>query len=120
MELLIKTLAIGWLILNSGCDATKEMNRENQGKRQMTEQQVADFSSEGFSRATILRSHTEGCNYLLILEKSQEKLDPVNIDDEKFSEYKTVDGSIWIKFKRLRRSSRCPGANPVQLVEVKN
>lgn len=120
MELLIKSFLLGSLILVSGCNATKEVTDEPQNRQQMTEQNTKDYSSEGFSRIMMVRSGESECTFVMVLEETKERLDPINLDEGKYSELKKADYEAWIKFRRLRRTSRCPNTSPVQLLEIKN
>ncbi|NNL80246.1 MAG: hypothetical protein HKO67_07140 [Flavobacteriaceae bacterium] len=120
MELLIKTFLLGSLVLISGCNAAKEVTDEQQNRQQMTEQNTKDYSSEGFSKIMMVLSEESECPFVMVLEESKERLDPLNLDEGKFSELKNAEQEAWIKFRRLRRTSRCPNTSPVQLLEIKN
>lgn len=118
MELVLKTIFVTILFINSGCDAGKsaasEQSKEN--IRQTTEQ---DYSADGYTRVRITGTKSSDCPFVLAIENSEEKLDPVNLDEEKFSSYRKDGELIWIKYRRLRRANRCPDANPIEIIEVK-
>ncbi len=118
MELSLKTIAVSILLINAACNTGKSVAAD-QNEQEMKQSIESDYSGEGFTKVLMTGTKSVDCPFILVMDGSNEKLDPVNLEDEKFSIDKKEGASIWIKFQRLRRANRCPEANPVQILEVK-
>ncbi|WP_299435269.1 hypothetical protein [uncultured Aquimarina sp.] len=74
-----------------------------------------EMIEKGFIKGTLSISKSEGCSYILTVEKYTDKLDPINIQDF----FKVdVPEKVWVKYSDLRMNSRCSEARPVSITEV--
>lgn len=70
---------------------------------------------KGFIKGTLSASKSEGCSYILTVEKYTDKLDPINIQEF----FKTdMPEKVWVKYSDLRMNSRCKEARPVSITEI--
>jgi len=74
-----------------------------------------EIIEKGLIKGTLSTSKSEGCSYILTVEKYTDKLDPINIQDF----FKTdVPEKVWVKYSDLRMNSRCSEARPVSITEI--
>ena len=75
--------------------------------------------NDGYLIGTVIYLEKSKCGYIIIDEKTKTKYDPINIDEDKFNEFKTNKNTIYYKYRLLRMMNRCNNVNPIQLVDVK-
>jgi hypothetical protein len=73
------------------------------------------MSEDGFKKATVIYSNSEGdCPYTISVEGETTLFDPINLDEN----FKTSQAKIWVKYHPLRMPNRCEKANPVEITEI--
>ena len=87
-------------------------------QKSTVEKLIDRYKEEGYTLGTTAPTKADNCNTVITVNKSQIKYDPINIDEEKFAEYKDKRTSIFFKFLPLRMKNRCQGVSPIILVEV--
>lgn len=63
--------------------------------------------NDGYSLGTIEYKYNGECSYTIVDEKTNSKLDPINIQDEKFDCFKNKTTKEYLKCRSLRRANRC-------------
>ena len=115
----MKTLSLTLLVLlmvNINSCKTKKATT-NAAENAVTKTETMNkFIEDGYSKATIVfdKSKDEPCSYLIQLEKGA-LLEPHKVLNDKFKNNKET---VWIKFIRQRRMSRCGNAQPVELLDI--
>ena len=116
MSTLIKTVLVAFLLMNSSCDSAKgpavKSTNDAENKTAVMER---DWQKEGFEKAMVKQNKDEGCPLILVLEKTGEAIDPINIDAEPFAAMRKPETEVYIKFRRLRMPNRCDMAGPVEI-----
>ncbi|MDP2387780.1 MAG: hypothetical protein Q8M29_15515 [Bacteroidota bacterium] len=81
-----------------------------------TKKAAADYTKEGYVKATVIKYEVESCGYILQLE-GEKKLMPQNLADE-FKKDKLV---IWIKYETPKKQpmTTCMAGTVVKLTDVK-
>ena len=120
MNIIIKSTLLGLLLIASGCDASKtsasEETKTADTSKSMTNQEMMD---QGYNAAIFVYDDKSKCPIVMELQESKEKLDPVNIDEDKFSQLRQEGNTVYVKFRRLRMMNRCPEAAPVEIDDLK-
>ena len=70
---------------------------------------------QGFDKGLITISKSEGCPYILNIEKYKDNLDPINLKDFFKDE---IPEKVWVKFSNMRMQSRCEVARPITITEI--
>lgn len=102
-------------ILYSSCNASKSHEIKEQ-KSENTVEEINKMEEEGYKKGMIVYSDKENdCEYTIKMEgNSAYFLDPITLEDA----FKKDGEKVWIKFRGLRRMSRCEKANPIELLEI--
>ncbi len=99
-------------------DADLETNSaaEIEAKKEMAAQMLAD----GYLPGRIIYSDlADDCEYAIQFkdgEKDFYYVDPVNLPEE----FRRDNVTVWVKYRNLRRMSRCEKADPVELTKIEN
>lgn len=76
---------------------------------------MEDMIAEGFIPGVINSADSDsGCDYTIKTKKYNYLLDPTNLEDE----FKKDGLNVWLKHRALRMMNRCPGATPVEIMEM--
>lgn len=116
MSTLIKTVLVALILMNSGCDSAKEpaANSTNDAENKTTSME-RNWQQEGYVKAMVKQNKDKGCPLILVLNKTGEAIDPINIDAEPFAALRKPETEVYIKFRRLRMPNRCKMAGPVEI-----
>ena len=116
MSTLIKLVLATFLLTNSGCDSAKEpaANSTNDAENKTTTME-RNWQKEGYVKAMVKQNNDKGCPLILVLDKTGEAIDPINIDAEPFAALRKPETEVYIKFRRLRMPNRCDMAGPVEI-----
>ncbi|MBT8254781.1 MAG: hypothetical protein HKN00_02045 [Flavobacteriaceae bacterium] len=120
MSSLFKLTLILILLISPGCDSTKSTVQETEDTKKT--EQVADnkLIEAGYSVGTLEYLDRSPCPYVIKIEGSQDKLDPVNIGDAKFGSFRKNGEKVYFKYRSLRRMNRCQEARPIELTDIKS
>ncbi len=108
------------IVLILGCIAMFlhfiQCNSQHHNQNSMDAAQEKSLIAEGFVPMKVERNTASACPVQLISEKDPSlQLDPIN-----WEEYgKDISSGIyWVKYRPLRRASRCKNLLPVQINEI--
>jgi len=115
MKILSLTLLV-LLSVNINSCKSKKTTTNAESKVETKIETMNKYIEDGYSKATVVfdKSKDEPCSYLIQLEKGA-LLEPHKVLSDKF---KSNNKTVWIKFIRQRRMSRCGNAQPVELLEM--
>ena len=121
MNLFIKLSLAILLVALESCDSTKtaandEAMQETTSKQQETKQ---DIMQEGYSVGTIKYLSNSKCPYIIVDEKTGAKFDPINMQEERFADYKKDQQKVFYKYRPLRMMNRCEEAQPIEIEDIK-
>ena len=120
MTTFIKLSLVSLMAISLSCDAAKSSANEEKSKSEnATKQMETNLINEGYSKGTISFIKESKCSYIIIDEASGTKFDPINIDEEKYSAFKSEGTKVFYKYRSLRMLNRCSEALPIQLLEIK-
>ncbi|RZS99395.1 hypothetical protein [Aquimarina brevivitae] len=115
MSILFKSFFfLSFIIVCTSCNATKTSNSSTEDN-DLTNSEYSEMKSQGFSLGTLSTNKSSGCSIVLTIEKMEDKLDPVNIEE-------FVKGGmpqkVWVKYASMRMANRCENARPVTIQEM--
>ncbi|MBT8272122.1 MAG: hypothetical protein KJO25_08770, partial [Bacteroidia bacterium] len=103
MSTIIKVALASFLLLNSACNSAKDpADNSTTEAENKTVTMERDWQKEGFVKAMIKQNKDKGCPLILVLDKTGEAIDPINIDAEPFAAMRKPETEVYIKFRRLR------------------
>ncbi len=116
MKYMLKVILFILCISFQSCITTKGKDgKDGKDGKEFSENTELDLKAEGFSKGTLSANRSEGCPYILTVEKYADKLDPINIQDFFKDE---IPSQVWVKYSDLRMQSRCNEARPVSIQEI--
>ena len=111
-----KTVFLIAISLFFNCKESKQIGdkqvKENKNK-------IEKLLNQGYKVGTFILNKDSNCTYLIKDKENSSLLDPINLDDEKYAEYKNLKEDIYYKYLPLRRMSRCSNTIPIKLIEMK-
>ncbi|WP_378179584.1 hypothetical protein [Aquimarina sp. SS2-1] len=110
----IKFTVLVLFISFQACITTKGKDT-TEGKDLSTTEDIINMKEKGFIKGTLSTSKSEGCPYILSVEKYEDKLDPINIQD--FFKHEMPE-KVWVKYSNLRMQNRCSEARPISIQEI--
>lgn len=111
---------IGCLIISiclCSCITTKSPDgtKDKKDKANSQNLQTKEMEEKGFMKGTLISNKSEGCSYILTVEKYTDKLDPINLNDFFKND---IPENVWIKYSSLKMANRCADRRPVSIREV--
>ncbi|MHA7056680.1 hypothetical protein ACWGOQ_0005630 [Aquimarina sp. M1] len=99
------------------CNTTKKVEGNTNNNTTNDSQSVNSekMLEKGFIKGTLTSNKSEGCTYILTVEKYSDRLDPINIQDFFKGD---IPEKVWVKYSDLRMNSRCREARPVSIKEI--
>jgi hypothetical protein len=79
---------------------------------------MEEYQKEGYTVGIIEPTNSGQCTAVITVKELNVRYDPVNIEDEKFTQFRSKKTEIYFKFLPLRRMNRCDGVSPISLIEV--
>ena len=73
---------------------------------------------EGYEPGTVKVLKDSKCTFVIVNEKTNVNLDPVNFNISDFEEFRMNDLKVYFKYKPLRMMNRCTEASPVELISI--
>lgn len=112
-HVLLTSLVIG--LSFQSCNVTK--NKETKDNTEELAEKIDQdkMISDGFIKGVIKTSKSRECPYILTIDKYDDKLDPINLNDFFKNE---IPEKVWVKFASLRMKNRCEMARPVSITEI--
>lgn len=84
----------------------------------MSEKIIEEYKQQGYSVGVIEPKSNEKCNYVITIQGSDLKYDPINIEDKQFAKILSKKTTIIFKYLGLRMQNRCGNLSPIRLLEV--
>lgn len=107
-----KIVILTFVLILTSCMSTKKTEENNNEKAQTS---IMDLSAEGFTYVeTVTSKNVSPCDLLFKTEDGR-MLEIVNFHDMA----KEIETAYWIKFRGLRRMSKCKNAQPVEVTNIK-
>ncbi|MFD2563341.1 hypothetical protein [Aquimarina rubra] len=117
MNGLLKISCLIIVICIYSCNTTKRTDGKAVNDDKNNSQTISSekMLEKGFIKGTLSESKSEGCPYILTVEKYGDKLDPINLQD--FFKDDMPD-KVWVKYSSLRMKNRCSEGRPVSIQEI--
>ena len=120
MNILIKTSMLTLFGFALSCNSTKAIVNENKASAANTKaMETIDYTQEGYKMGTVQLNKDSACKYTILVDKSNIRFDPVNMDDKRFEAFKSDAQKVYFKFRPLRMMNRCPEAQPIEIEDIK-
>ena len=116
---LVSLMAVS-LSCNSAKTAVNDESAVNDTVTETSKQMESQLINEGYSVGTMKYIKNSKCSYIIVDEKTKVNFDPINIDNEKFSSFKSENMKVFYKYRPLRMMNRCNEAQPIELEEMKS
>jgi len=111
------------MVISLSCDTAKNAATAEDGNSEKTMQMDTETKTnllnEGYAMGTIKYLKNSKCSYIIIDEKSGVQFDPINIDTDKYSAFKSESTKVYFKYRPLRMANRCMEAQPIELEDMK-
>ncbi|MDY8135243.1 hypothetical protein [Aquimarina sp. 2201CG5-10] len=113
----ILKISLALVLCISGCSTTKGTDNKDKEDGENSAQIINPdkMVEQGFSKGTLTVNKSNGCPYILTVEKYKDKLDPINLGDFFKGD---MPEKVWVKYASLRMASRCNEARPVSINEI--
>lgn len=115
----LKTTTLVLLSFVLSCNTTKQSVETTNAQDTEATTMDKDDLKEGYTMGTITYHKDSKCTYIITVEKSGIKFDPINIDMEAYNPFKVDGANIYFKYRPLRMKNRCTEAQPIALEAIK-
>ena len=117
---MLKLFTFIFLLISTSCDSTKTTVEQTEPIVNNTKEMDEKYVIEGYSSGVIdFDEKRATCAYIIIDENSKIQYDPINLEEEKYTSFRTNDTKIYFKYRALRMVNRCPEAQPIFIEDIK-
>jgi len=108
MKYLIKSIVLFFFAFILSCNSSKSLSKNT----------IEEYKKKGYVLGLIEPKKNGDCNYVITMIGSDLKYDPINIANEKFTQFLSKKNTILFTFSRLRMKNRCDNISPIRLIDV--
>ena len=116
MKLFVYTI----LAFALSCNASKKAVEETKVLADtQTNEMKTELMNKGYLVGTVKAVEGTTCAFIIVDEKTDVEFDPINFDEDMFSEMRSNDQKVYYTYTPLRMMNRCGNYQPISITDCK-